>query len=218
MLKSRQPATPGLFERVELRWSSGREVDGVWVGTFEDETRRHRVEDALQFMKQQSPLHYSRVTRYLDRIWVRLVPGANAHYSRRLNACELDERFVQQESTTIELIASAIVHETTHARLERGGIAYDEPKRHRIEAICLRRELNFVSALAGCEDLQEDLRRSLDYYGNNFEFFSDRNLQQRFDDGGLEALRHLGVPKWLVALLARTVEIRRRWRSLRTER
>jgi hypothetical protein len=113
------------------------------------------------------------------------------------------------------MIASAIVHETTHARLERWGVAYDEAKRHRIEAICLRRELNFVSGLAGCEALQEERRRSLDYYSNNSEFFLDRNMDQRFHDGSLETLRHLGVPNWLVALISKLASLSRRWRSSR---
>lgn len=213
MLKNRQPASPYLFERFELWWSTGREIDGVWVGAFEGEAELSRAEQALQLMKRQSPLHYSRVIQNLDRIWVRLVPSADGNYSRRLNACEIDERFILREETTLEGIASVIVHESTHARLERWGIAYDEANRHRIEAICLRRELNFVLGLPGCDALQEQLRQALDYYGNNPEFFSDRNLQQRFEDGNLESLRQLGVPKWLLALLSKTVTVRRRLRS-----
>jgi hypothetical protein len=204
------------WESFELWYSTGRDIDGVWVGTFEDKAGLRRVEDALQLMKQQSPLHYSRVTSNLDRIWLRLVPSSRANYSPRLNACELDERFVAQADTTPELIASVIVHEATHARLERWGIAYDEAKRHRIEAICIRRQLHFVSRLAGCEAMQESLRESLDYYGNNAEYFSDENMRQSFDDGSLETLRWLGVPNWLVALVSKATNLRRRLRSWRT--
>jgi hypothetical protein len=217
MLKNRQPAKPYLWDRVALRMSTGRETDGVWLGAFtnRDESVLRRVEDALQLMKRHNPLHYTRVTGDLDRIWVHLTPGADGNYARRLNTCELDERFVMQEETTLERIASTIVHEATHARLERWGFAYDEAKRHRIEAICLRRELNFVSGLAGCEALQQSIRDSLDYYGDNAEFFSDKNMRQRFDDGSLETLRWLGVPIWLVALLSKTINWRHRLRSPR---
>jgi hypothetical protein len=210
LLKNGSKAKPDLFERFELRWSTGRDIDGVWIGTFDTEAGLRRVEGALQLMKRQSPLHHGRVVHSLDRIWVRLVPDSVANYSRRLNACELDERFVVANDTTLELIASTIVHEATHARLEGWGIAYDEARRHRIEAICLRRELDFVSQLTGCEALQESVRRSLDYYGNNSEFFSDGNMGQRFEDGSFETLRYLGVPNWLVALLARIAKLRRR--------
>ena len=194
--------------------STGRNIEGVWVGAFTDpaEQAMLRVEGALQLMKQRSPLHHSRVLRYLDRIWVDVLAGARASYWRKLNACKIDERFVLQQETTFEQIASAIVHETTHARLERQGVAYDEAKRHRIEAICMRRQLDFVSRLPSHEALQEQLKLMLDHYSNNAEFFTDSNMLERSDDGAFEALRYLGVPNWLVALLARIVKLRRRWR------
>jgi hypothetical protein len=69
--------------------------------------------------------------------------------------------------------------------------------------------------LAGCEALQEKCRRSVDYYSTTPEFFLDRNMQQRFQDGSLEALRHLGVPNWLVALISKVASLRRRLRSSR---
>jgi hypothetical protein len=215
VLKNRSRARPNLFERFELWCSTGRNVDGVWVGTFENEARLQRVEQALQLMKQKSPLHYSRVIHNLDRIWVRLLPASPANYLRRLNACQLDERFVEHEEATPELIASVIVHEATHARLEHWGIIYEEAKRYRIEAICLRRELHFVSGLAGCEVMQDSVRRSLEYYGNNCEYFSNSSFRKRFDDGSLEDLRWLGVPNWLVALVAKMARLRRRLTSAR---
>jgi hypothetical protein len=218
MLKNGLPARSRLADRIGLWMSSARNVDGLWVGAFtkQDESVQQRVEDALELMKQRSPLHYCRIVRSLDRIWTNLTPGYFGNYSRLLNACILDERFVLDEKTTPELIASVIVHEATHARLERWGIPYEEAKRPRIEAICLRRELNFVSGLPGCEHLQEGLRASLDYYADNFEFFSNRNMDQRFKDESLETLRWLGVPNWLVALISKIASIRRRfseWRA-----
>jgi len=215
MLRSGYPARPRLFDRLALRMSTSHIIDGLWVGAFtsRDEAMLRRVEDALKLMKQQSPLHYSRVVRCLDRIWINLTPGAFGNYSRRLNACELDQRFVADEATTSEQIASVIVHETTHARIERWGISYEEAKRPGIEVICLRRELNFVSGLPGCEHLQEGLRASLDYYADNLEFFSNRNMDQRFRDASLETLRALGVPSWLVAVISNATSLRRRWNS-----
>jgi hypothetical protein len=192
--------------------STWRNIDGVRVGSFTDppEPTLRRVAEALLLMKQQSPLHYSRILRHLDRIWVDVLADANASYWRKLNACKLDERFVLREDTTIEQIASAIVHEATHARLDRWGVAYDEAKRHRIETICMRRELDFVSELPASDALQDQLRLMLDYYRNNAEFFTDGNMRARYEDGALETLRHLGVPNWLVALFARVVKLRRR--------
>ena len=212
MLKNGSPAKLTLVDRIDCWMSTARNIDGLWVGAFtnQNETALRRVEDALQLMKRQSPLHYSRVVRGLDRIWVNLTPGAFGSYSRRLNACQLDERFVLDDKTTPELIASVIVHEGTHARLERRGVAYEEAKRPRIEAICLRRELNFVSGLPGCENLQQGLRASLDYYADHPEFFSNGNMNQRFLDESLESLRWLGAPNWLLAVLSKLTNARRR--------
>ena len=122
-----------------------------------------------------------------------------------MHANSTSDSFVE-EATTLEQIASVIVHETTHAVLERRGIAYDEARRHRIEAICLRRQLHFVSKLAGGEAEQESVKLSLDYYGDNPEFFSDVNMGQRFHDGSVETLRWLGVPNCLVALISKVAE------------
>src|ERR1700761_988135 len=102
MLKKEPPARLTLMDRIGLWMSTARDIDGLWVGAFtsQDELVLRRVEDALQLMKQQSPLHYSRVSGSLDRVWVNLTPGSRGHYLRRLNACVLDERFVLEEETT----------------------------------------------------------------------------------------------------------------------
>ena len=81
----------------------------------------------------------ARIRRDLKRIWVFLVPDGLAEYKHALGACVLDERFVTNPETTIERIASVIVHEATHARMERCGIGYAEDQRARIEAVCFRR-------------------------------------------------------------------------------
>ena len=217
MLRRGSAARPGLVDRIGLWMSTARDVDGLWVGAFTDhhEAALRRVENALRLMKQRSPLHYSRVVRNLDRIWVNLTPGAFGSYYRRLNACVLDERFVLEEKTTPELIASVLVHEATHARLERWGVTYEEAKRPRIEAICLRRELHFVSGLPDCETLRDGIRSSLDYYADNLEFFSTKNMAQRFHEEALGTLRWLGAPNWLITVLSKAENLRRRLRSRR---
>jgi hypothetical protein len=161
-----------------------------------------RVEEALQLIKNHAPLHYSRVLNNLERIWVRLLTGDLAHYDRSLKACVFDERYVVQETTTIEWIASAIVHEATHARLEAWGVGYDdEKKRARIEGICMRRERNFLTKLPQSEPFQEDIARSLEWSGGNHEYFSNASFQQREVQGQIEALRYLGAPDWVFGFM-----------------
>jgi len=207
---------PSVFDRVDLWLSSGKEVEGLWVGTTDERqpTTMRRVEDALSLIKQHSPLHFSRVVRNLKRVWVRLVPysGANGCYYRSLDACVLDPRFLALETTTLEEIASAIVHETTHARLERWGISYEETKRSRIEAICRRRELNFLRGLPNGETYREQLHQALASPVDDHGYFSDAGFQQRTFEGNIESLRYLGTPAWLIRLLLKWLALRRRFR------
>jgi hypothetical protein len=176
-------------------------VDGLWVGSVESKPLR-RVEDALQLIKRHDALHYSRAIHNLERIWVNLVQGAPACYDPSLNACILDERFVLLETTTLERIACAIVHEATHARLEKWSIVYDNEKvRPRIEAICLRRELNFIARLPDSEPLREEIVRTVEWCAGEGDYFSNASFQQRTLEGQAETLRYLGIPDWLIRLV-----------------
>jgi hypothetical protein len=194
--------------RFDLWFSTSRSVDGLWIGATEGKPWPclDRVEGALHLIRDCDPLNYSRVLKYLDRIWVRLIPSAQAHYERQLNACVFDERFVLSE--TAEEIASTIIHEATHARLERWGITYDEKIRRRIEAICIRRQLDFVSKLSGGEKLREDLSAALNWCFEDHDYFSAARFSERNDQGNIELLRHLGMPNWFVWMATKLVERR----------
>jgi hypothetical protein len=175
-----------------------------------------RVEEALQLIKHSDNLYYSRVIHSLDRIWVNLLPYALAHYASALNACVIDERFVLLETTTLERIASTIVHEATHARFERWRIRYAEKARSRIEAICFRRELNFLTKLPSSEPLQEEIAHTLEWYATNQDYLSDVNFRERDDRGQIETLRYLGAPNWFVRF-AMCLIWRRRLRTFARE-
>jgi hypothetical protein len=187
-------------EKIQLWLSTSRDFDGLWVGTREAEPHPalRRVEDALRLIKDHDTLHYSRVIRNLERVWVHLHPSALAHYNSSLNACVFDERFVLAEATTLQKIASTIVHEATHARLDGWGIDYDETVRYRIEAICLRRELNFLTKLPNSEHLQEEIAHTLEWYATKQDYFSDRNHRELDDQGAPDTLRYLGAPNWII--------------------
>ena len=100
---SRRGMKPSAVDKLGLWLSTSRTIDGLWVGSFardwenergenEREITLRRVEDALHLIKLYDPLSYSRVTRDLKRIWVNLVPHADACYERSLQACVFDER------------------------------------------------------------------------------------------------------------------------------
>jgi hypothetical protein len=190
---------PGLFARLQLAMSTSRYIDGLWVGSWRTPSDLRRVEDALLLIKQYSPLHYSRVLRDLTRVWVFLLSDGGAQYNHSLNACMLDERDVAKSS--VERIASTIIHEATHARLERLRIAYDEKLRSRIEVACFRRQLAFVTKLPNGAELQDELIRSVEWYGANNVWFSDENSRERDMKGEIDTLRYVEIPEWLIRAL-----------------
>jgi hypothetical protein len=207
--KSKQK--PSLIDRLGIWLSSGKTVDGLWLGTEigEGQPSLSRVEDALRLIKQHNSLHYSRVVQHLKRVWVRLIPHGDGCYYASLEACALDPRFVLQQTTTLDAIASAIVHEATHARLDRWGVSYNEDKRNRIEAICRRRELNFLAGVPNTEPLREQVAHALEWCACNPDFYSDASFQQRIHEGNVETLHYLGTPEWLIRLLLKGLAIGR---------
>jgi len=112
-----------------------------------------------------------------------------------------DERFLAHEDASTNRIASAILHEATHARLERYGIVYEEGRRVRIEAICLRRELALAARLPDSAQLQQLISDNLNWHLANPDFFSDAQFRERRHNGEIEALRHVGVPEWLIRVM-----------------
>lgn len=197
------PATkPSLVERMDLWFSKGHVVDGIWVGSFpsDAEPAIQRIEDALRLIESSAPLHYRRIKNNLARIWVQLVPHGAGCYLHSLNACLLDARIVNSETTTVEWIASVIVHEATHARLEKLGIRYHEAVRQRIERICARRELDFARHLSGVDALQQEILWRLDQENASY---TNEKMWEKTDQGNAEILRHLGTPEWVIILVFR---------------
>ena len=194
---------PSVADRLALRFSASRSVDGLWVGTLGGTTEQvlGRVEEALHLIRNHAPLHFARVLRNLERVWVRVLPSSGACYERSVNACVLDERYVLSEATSLEQIAGAIIHEATHARLERWGIDYDEQVRPRIEAICLRRELAFASRLPHGAQLREQLAHTLTWYSARPGYFSDASFARRDMRGHVKAARHVGIPDRVIRVL-----------------
>jgi hypothetical protein len=209
--RQKPPKVRHLIERMLLAASSGRQVDGIWIGADFAPEHLSRVERALLLVKQHSPLHYSRIIRDLERIWIVLLPYGLAAYYHSLKACLLDERFVADSATSVEQIASTIVHEATHARLERYGIGYDEDQRARIEGICFRRELALAVRLPDSARLQQEIAGYLDWYLNpaNADYLRDAAFIERHK-------KHKEMAKYLIIEMAKylIIEMAKSLRSI----
>ena len=187
-LRKRRVSLP---DRLLLLFSTSRHFDGLWIGTeesSESEAVLSRVVDALRLIKTYDPHRFNRVRHDLDRVWVRLVPGANGQFNAALRTCALDRRFVL--ASCPELIAATIVHEATHARLWHCGIGYEEKVRARVEKICVRRESAFAAKLPSGEAVRARAEQKL---AIPREFWSDVEVKERYVRDQVQALRDLGA-------------------------
>ena len=102
---------------------------------------------ALDVLQAVSPQQLERLPKMVHSIAVAPARGAAACWRRDLRAILIDPEFVLGPTVTPELLASVIIHELTHARLERAGFEYVVKARPRIERICLLAERNFIARL-----------------------------------------------------------------------
>ena len=184
---------PPLVYRAALRMSSVRHVDGLWIGTLDDESSLMRVEQALLLIKQYDRRRYDRIILDLERVWARLLPTGIANFNPALNACELDSRYVLADTTPTEMLAACIVHEATHARLWRCGIDYEEKLRERVEAACFRRELAFAAMLPDGAYVRYAAEHGLK---TPPEYWRDDSSNERAIAGSTEIFRTLGIVSW----------------------
>jgi len=214
-----QKYRPRLSDRIMLRLSTSENVDGLWVGTSDDNPKRVLclLREALSLIKLHDPLRYSRLTRDLERVWAQNPSHhAIAGFEYRLGACALNAQFVLAEATTLERLASTIVHEATHARLWNRGIRYDEAIRPRVEAVCVRRELAFAAKLPNGTQLLETTEQALAWC--NGDNLSNKAFERRREQQDVDELHRLGVPNWLVRAIVALAHViwalRRSFRSV----
>ena len=192
---------PRLSDRIMLRFSRSRYLDGLWIGTWETEAEPilQRIEQALQLIKRNDHIRYDRLLRDLQRVWVLLLPSSIAIFEYGIYTCEIDTRYCLAETTTPELLAAVIVHEATHARLRHCGIGYEEAQRPRIEEICLRREIAFGAKLPNGEAVRDQAERTLALCATG-GYWTSAAFRDRYIEGGVEILRYVGAPGWLTRI------------------
>jgi hypothetical protein len=198
------------MDRVALWLTADHKViDGLWVGSYHGENAEavlQRVEAALGLIKTWDRPRYNRLTRDLDRIWVRRIASGAGHLDHRLWACILDERFVLAESTDAEMIAGAIVHEAVHARLDRGGFDYEEDQRERVEAICNRRMLAFARKLPDGSGVRAWAEANL---VPDPSYYAHAAINEREQAGALRLLEEVR-PRWLARVVVAIFKAARR--------
>jgi hypothetical protein len=212
----REVVVRGWFDRLLLWMSTTKRVDGLLLVAPAGVEARPvicRVEAALLLIKLYDRARYNRLVRDLERLDI-LVQEYSACYVHSIKACRLDTRYVLAEDTSLEEIASSIVHEATHARLCRLGIGYDETLRARVEMVCVHRQIAFARRLPDGERLRENAEYALRWCSDSRNL-TDEGFDERRMQGAAEALRSLGCPNWLVRLIVAVPALRRSSRRVR---
>ena len=193
------------FIRIVWAISSKKVHQGLPIGLLlpsrqESDTQFGRVAQALDLLATVNPQRLARIRRDVRRI---LVVGARraalGSWYRGPRLVTLAPDWVSANDTTPEAIASTIVHEAPHARLE--GFGYAEPIRARIERICHHQEYLFARRLPHGEALAAAARRAMDRDPQTY-------TRQRQLDRYLDALAHLGCPAWLIRAVSRAARYR----------
>lgn len=212
----------GLADWIErLRWRHvfARQVYlGIALRThpFAECASAGRVRAALNLLQAVEPRRIDQVRRALPGgLAVDASDYARAWYDARRQACFLGARHAA--TGDIADLALSIVHETSHARLERCGFEYRPERRLRLERLCLGQEIVVARRLAVVGELTDERVAALDRSRMALaaDQFSEAALAALQRKALVQRARTLGqrVPRPLRRLLLHAV--RRRLATLR---
>jgi len=158
------------------------------------------MEQALKLFQKYAPVRFDYTQQDVKRI---LVSGGFAGagiWIRSLDMIELQAECVNTEDAWPEAIACLIIHEATHARLERLGFGYSEKQRIQIERVCIRSERFLARRIPNSEELVAWCDKCL--MGLKQEQYTDIGLAA----SEMSALRKAGCPEWIVERLIKRYE------------
>lgn len=105
-----------------------------------------RLDEALGLIEAYQPWRLRHLRRDVREFWIVRYPcrGAYLPDERR---CMTELTFLARRDITAAPVASSIIHEGIHARVDRMGVRRDGRDRAREERLCRRAELEFGRAL-----------------------------------------------------------------------
>ena len=155
---------------------------------------RARLEGALCLLAEVRPRWLQRMRHYVRRIQVREVIDSLGKWHHAARLVELDAAYLCMATTSISDIASTLVHEFTHARIDAAGVAYFKAGRVRVERACLAQELVFARSLNESEARAALISRLERAWAEAESIWSDDADQRRAH----HAADVLGIPRWIV--------------------
>ena len=146
------------------------------------------VREALALLDANAPARFRRLASDVPLIVVVSSRGA-AQFVPKARAIFVDPAAAETASTP--LLAAALVHEATHARIHRAGIPYGSKWRERIERCCTRQEADFLRPFPNGEARTESVTRKLE-----LRWWEEQRLRDR----SIAYYRRLGIPRWVLRI------------------
>jgi hypothetical protein len=211
------PAYERTWKRRLVRWgfrfliaiAPSRRVHGCWIGGVgtagENRELLDKVGAAVALLALHDPVRLRRIRRDLKRILIYWLHGALGSYYQPLEMCLLDSDFITRPTTSPAMIAATIVHEATHARLDRWGFGYAESIRPRVERVCARAELAFAARIPDGQSVVAGAQAIL---AAPDTYWSDQEHARAEVKGLRNDLDRLALPKWLDRWLRRDLDRR----------
>jgi hypothetical protein len=105
-----------------------------------------RLHDSLELIDQHQPWRLRHLERDLKQFLVARFPCRGAYFPEE-RTCMTELTFLARRDISPATVASSIVHEGMHARVDRMGVSREMRDRAREERLCRRAELDFGRAL-----------------------------------------------------------------------
>lgn len=116
--------------------------------------RSMKIGEALSIIENYDGRRWLRVRAHIKRVLV--ADSSVASFQAILGACVIPATMVDDQDPAA--LAAVVVHEATHALLNRHGVTSDSRDAvRRIELVCHREELRFVQRLPDVDQIETDL-------------------------------------------------------------
>jgi len=194
--------TRSLFESV----SRTRSVRGVLVDVVntrpdvDTEQVFARLDEALGIIERHQPWYFRHLVRDFARIAVRRYPCRGAYFPDE-RTCLIELTFSVNPTFTTAQVASTIVHEAMHARLDRRGVVFTREIAARHERFCRRAEVELGMLVPDGQAIVERALASLAATDEEVAPVIDWDLAgRRVAEADIAALN---VPPWIKKTVAR---------------
>ena len=105
-----------------------------------------RLDESLGLIERYQPWRLAHLRRDLAQFWVVRYPCRGAFFPQT-RTCMTELTFLARTDITAAPVASSILHEGVHARVDRMGVRREGRDRAREERLCRRAELDFGRSL-----------------------------------------------------------------------